>query len=454
MMRRIQLTLLLALGLPLGASAGNFHFGVTDVQPSATMAPGKPASFSVPVWIDDPNFYVLGSLMADWVSAKCPSAVVDFGDGTQSTVTFSNSNLVRGPAFSGKANLLFSHVYSKPGSYPVSVSGLTPAATCDIGFVNDGAPVTVNVVNASQVGVISSTLQITSPSLGYSSGVGYNPVGGLAYIGMPSQPDNKHDYVNTGSNIADIVIDGPGGTPCSTLVDWGDGTLPQPVSGNLPLKAEHAYKRSGEWTINVKTAGAPSASGGRLLPGGVMNPGVASCTGNASGKFYAYPNPGKLKSVSQPGVVQAGQPFTVTITGEGICGLLVRQGDGKGNGVSSDYPVGPVIFLPANQFSWKANLLYRQPGTYTATFNSSECGKLTTQIKVDAPTLPKLSMPASQSSQPAATQATPFVTPPASQPSSPAGAASAPVGAKPASSAGKTPCHRPNKPGINEDKCD
>ena len=263
----------------------------------------------------------------------CESITLEFGDGTNAMVPVPDNS-----SPSTGIQIKTDHVFAQPGFYK-------PTAKAGAGSDCSGSAITlygVNVLPTSDANKIAPSMVLGSP--------GPNGIG-----------------TNTGSNIAVVKISGvlPGGSCARAFVSWGDGSSPEPLSGAFPLQGQHHYQQGGMWTVNVNAA-----------------PGFA-CEGEASGKFYAFPKPGKLSGPLALPSAQPGQNVPLMISGLGVCDdVRIDQGN------YTTKVIGKVIFSPAGQFKWPASLQYTKAGDFgviVRDFGPSNCGSVAASIHVAEP---------------------------------------------------------------------
>jgi hypothetical protein len=236
---------------------------------------------------------------------------------------------------------------------------------------------------------------------------------------------------NPTSRTATISVSGPttGGACERALLNWGDGTPSQSISGAFPLKSQHTYQDGvgGTWNIDVKAAQG------------------VKCEGEVSAKFITYPKIAKLNGMDlnpNQGKVKPGDFVKFLLKGSGLClDLRVDQGD---NTVVS---MGQVAFNSANGFTVPTlPLKYAKTGDYVVTvkdWGSSACGSASAPIKVET-ALEGIQLPPGPLHMTAVPGASvPTAAPVAGNP--PATPSPAPVVS--------APCRAPSKPGVNPGKC-
>jgi hypothetical protein len=306
---------------------------------------------------------------------SCDGAALDFGDGTPPQ------------QISGGFPIKTSHVYAQAGVYKQSVKAT--GATC----------------YGSAVSQFNTTVQDATA--------------------MTKITGMQLAYANTEKTGAKITVGGsPGGTCERAFVNWGDGSSPEPVSGNFPLSASHAYPNGGNQTIKVAAADG------------------FKCLGQAQAVLYTYPAQAKFTGVT-PAVSTAAinQEITLELAGTGICqNVSVALGDNL-NTIS----VGAVNFSPYNNFKWPVKVKYAKGGSYTLYVKdngASGCGILTPKVTVGEPVQfnPVLVMPAGRPAVPVV--AVPVM--PAAKPAVPVMAAPPPPLPKPKPLVPAKPCAKKN----------
>lgn len=278
---------------------------------------------------------------------SCDGAALDFGDGTPVQ------------QISGGFPIKTSHVYAQAGSYKQSVKAT--GATC----------------YGSAVSQFNTTVQ-DATAMSKITGV-------------------QVAYANTEKTAVKITVGGSAGGVCErAFVNWGDGSSPEPVSGNFPLNASHTYPSGGNQTIKVAAADG------------------FKCLGQAQVVLYTYPTQAKFTGVTPAtATVAVNQEITLEIAGSGICqNVSVALGD---NNIIS---LGAVNFSPYNNFKWPVKVKYAKGGSYTLSVKdsgASACGILTPKVTVNEPIQfsPMLVLPVAK-------PAVPVAAPPAPKPKIPA----------------------------------
>jgi len=248
---------------------------------------------------------------------SCDGAALDFGDGTPVQ------------QISGGFPIKTAHVYAQAGVYKQSVKAT--GATC----------------YGSAVSQFNTTVQ-DATAMSKITGV-------------------QVAYANTEKTAAKITVGGsPGGACERAFVNWGDGSSPEPVSGNFPLNASHTYPNGGNQTIKVAAADG------------------FKCLGQAQVVLYTYPTQAKFTGVTPAAAITAvNQEITLEIAGSGICqNVSVALGD---NNIIS---LGAVNFSPYNNFKWPVKVKYAKGGSYTLSVKdngASACGILTPKVTVNEP---------------------------------------------------------------------
>jgi hypothetical protein len=273
---------------------------------------------------------------------SCDGAALDFGDGTPVQ------------QISGPFPIETSHVYAKAGVYKQSVKAT--GATCY------GSAVPVN--STTVVDAIGMT-KITSVAAGPES---------------LEKPAVK------------MVVYGTSGGSCErALVNWGDGSAPEQVSGNFPLNANHTYANGGNQTIKVAAAEG------------------FKCTGQAQTQTYVYPPQAKFSGVT-PTTSNAlvNQEVTIELAGSGICqNVSVALGDNL-----NIINLGAIAFNPYNNFKVPVKVKYAIAGSYTLYIKdngASGCGILNPKVVVGVPLqiVPQLIFPTVAAAPPVNTPAKP-----------------------------------------------
>jgi hypothetical protein len=258
-------------------------------------------------------------ILVNGVAGKsCDGAALDFGDGTPVQ------------QISGPFPIETSHVYAQAGVYKQSVKGT--GATC---FGSAEAVNNTTVVDAT------SMTKITTVAAG---------------------PDNVD------KTIVKMIVYGTSGGSCErALVNWGDGSALEQVSGNFPLHADHTYANGGNQTIKVAAAEG------------------FKCTGQAQTQTYAYPTQAKFSGVT-PATANAlvNQEVTLELAGSGICqNVSVALGDNL-----NIINLGAVAFNPYNNFKVPVKVKYATSGSYTLYIKdngASGCGILNPKVVVGVP---------------------------------------------------------------------
>lgn len=249
---------------------------------------------------------------------SCDGAALDFGDGTPVQ------------QISGGFPIKTSHVYAQAGVYKQSVKAT--GATC----------------YGSAVSQFNTTVQDATAQ--------------TKITGM------QVTYATAEKTGAKITVTGsPGGSCERAFVNWGDGSSPEPVSGNYPLSASHAYPNGGNQTIKVAAADG------------------FKCLGQAQVVLYTYPAQAKFTGVTPAAATASvNQEITLELAGSGICqNVSVALGDNL-NIIS----LGAVNFSPYNNFKWPVKVKYAKGGSYTLSVKdtgASGCGILTPKVTVNGP---------------------------------------------------------------------
>jgi hypothetical protein len=249
---------------------------------------------------------------------SCDGAALDFGDGTPAQ------------QISGGFPIKTSHVYAQAGVYKQSVKAT--GSTC----------------YGSAVSQFNTTVQ---------DATAMSKITGMQVA-----------YANPEKTGAKIMVNGsPGGACERAFVNWGDGSSPEPVSGNFPLNASHNYPNGGNQTIKVAAADG------------------FKCLGQAQVVVYTYPTQAKFTGVTPASSTAAvNQEITLELAGSGICqNVSVALGDNL-NIIS----VGAVNFSPYNNFKWPVKVKYTKGGSYTLYVKdngASACGILNPKVTVTEP---------------------------------------------------------------------
>jgi hypothetical protein len=251
---------------------------------------------------------------------NCDGALVDFGDGTTQQVA-------------GVLPIKVAHTYNQPGSYKLAAK--PTGATCWGEVYSDR--------NANVANLLALT------SLGANLSASYtNPQRTAVKITVP------------GSAVANASCE-------RAYVNWGDGSSPEPVSGNFPLTASHQYQADGMREIVVKAADG------------------FKCAGEIKSSMYIYPAQDKFSAIVQVSTnAQPNQDVMLELAGSGICeNVSVDAGDGL-NIVS----LGQLAFNPYNNFKYPVKLKYAKTGSYTLQAKdsgASHCGIVMTKVVVSTP---------------------------------------------------------------------
>lgn len=246
---------------------------------------------------------------------SCDGAALDFGDG-------SPVQQVSGP-FPIKA----AHVYAQAGSYKQSVKA--NGATC------------------------------------WGSGVADFNTTVLDAAGMTKIMGLQVAYANAEKTSVKITVAGNAGGSCErAFVNWGDGSSPEPVSGNFPLNATHVFQNGGTQTIKVTAADG------------------FKCQGQAQTSAYTYPSQAKFTGVTPASAsVKVNEEVAIELAGTGICqNVSVALGDNL-----NIIQLGAVNFNPSNNFKWPVKVKYGKTGSYTLYVKdngASACGILNPKVTV------------------------------------------------------------------------
>ncbi len=281
-----------------------------EVQVNASRIGGVVAETGVVQMGKPVNINVLGMPYKN-----CDGAALDFGDGSPVQQV------------SGTLPIKVSHVYTQAGVYKQSVKA--NGATC------------------------------------WGSGVAENNTTVLDAAAMTKITNLQMAYANAEKTAVKVTVNGNAGGSCErAFVNWGDGSSPEPMSGNFPLYAAHVFQGSGSQTIKVAAADG------------------FKCQGQVQAAAYIYPAQAKFTGVTPAAAtVKVNEDVVIELAGTGICqNVSVALGDNL-NIIS----VGAVNFAPHNNFKWPVKLKYGKAGTYTLYIKdngASACGILNSKVTV------------------------------------------------------------------------